>query len=146
MSPIVSPHSAAVDRVTQRLVLRIGERAIVRVQGPVRLDTYSEPQPDVTILRARDDFYRAGHPHAADVLLVIEVAETSLRYNCEVKAPLYARAGIIEYWLADLTGQTVTCHASPQDGTFREVTVHRRGESLSPRSLPGVTIAVDDLV
>jgi Uma2 family endonuclease len=146
MSPIGSPHSSAVDRMTQRLVLRIGERAIVRVQGPVRLDTYSEPQPDITILRPRDDFYRAGHPHPADVLLVIEVAETSLRYDRDVKAPLYARAGIIEYWLADLTARTVTCHASPQDGMFRQVTVHRDGESLSPRSLPGVTITVDDLV
>lgn len=77
---------------------------------------------------------------------MIEVAETSLRYDREVKAPLYARAGIVEYWLVDLTGAAVTCHASPLDGSFREVTVHRPGESVSPRSLPGVTIAVDDLV
>lgn len=146
MSPVGSSHSAAVDRATQRLVLRIGERAIVRVQGPVRLDTYNEPQPDITILRPRDDFYRPGHPHPADVLLVIEVAETSLRYDRDVKAPLYARAGIVEYWLADLTGRTVTCHASPQEGRFRETTVHGSGESLSPRSLPGIAIAVEDLV
>ena len=146
MSPIGSPHSAAVDRITQRLILRLGERAIVRVQSPVRLDTYSEPQPDITVLRARDDFYRSAHPHASDVLLVIEVAETSLRYDREVKAPLYARAGIVEYWLVDLSGGTVTCHASPQNGSFRDVAVHRPGESVSPRSLPGVAIAVDDLI
>jgi Uma2 family endonuclease len=146
MSPVGSPTSSAVDRVTQRLVLRLGERAIVRVQGPVRLDAFTEPQPDITILRPRDDFYRAGHPHPADVLLVIEVVETSLRYDRDVKAPLYARAGIVEYWLADLTGNTVTCHASPQQGMFRDVTVRRRGEALSPRSLPGVTITVDDLM
>ena len=146
MTPVGSPHAAAVDRVTQRLVLRLGEQAIVRVQGPVRLDAYSELQPDITILRARADFYRGGHPHAADVLLVIEVAETSVRFDREVKAPLYARAGIIEYWLADLTSESVLCHASPQEGMFREVTVHRRSESLSPRSLPGVTIAVDDFI
>jgi Uma2 family endonuclease len=146
MSPIGSPHAAVVDRVNHRLALVAGGLAIVRVQGPIRLDAYTQPQPDIALLRLRDDYYRPGHPQPADVLLIIEVADASLRYDREIKAPLYARAGIVEYWLSDLTGETVTCHASPREGVYSEVTVHRPGESLALRSLPGVTLTVDDLV
>jgi len=146
MSPIGPRHSAVVDRVNRSLVLAAGTRAIVRVQGPIRLDGFTEPEPDLVLLRPRDDFYRGGHPLPPDILLVIEIAESSLRYDREVKAALYARAGIVEYWLADHVSGVVACHTGPEHGVYREVTVNGRGQSLSPRYLSECTVAVDDLL
>ena len=82
----------------------------------------------------------------SDVLLVVEIAHTSLRYDRDVKAALYARHHIIEYWLADLATSTVTCYTSPQDGTYREAAIRARGDHLAPRRLPDCVIAVDDLL
>jgi Uma2 family endonuclease len=80
------------------------------------------------------------------VLLVIEIADSSLRYDRDVKTPLYVTNGITEYWLVDLTGRTVTCHANPLEHSYRDVTTARPGESLAPRALPECAIAVDDVL
>ena len=146
MSPIGPRHCAVVDRVNRIMVLAAGTRAIVRVQGSIRLNGFTEPEPDLVLLRPRDDFYRGGHPQPPDILLVLEIAEASLRYDREVKAALYARAGIVEYWLADQVNGAVTRHTAPQDGVYREVTTCERGQSLSPRHLSDCTVAVDDLL
>jgi len=90
MSPIGRRHAACVDRLTRLLVIRLGETAIVRVQNPIALGQHSEPQPDVSLLRPRDDFYASGHPSPEDVLLVIEVCETSIDYDRDIKLPEYA--------------------------------------------------------
>ena len=111
MTPIGPVHAAAVARATHALMRSAGERAIVWVQNPIRLDAFSEPQPDLVLLRPREDFYRAAHPGPADVLLVIEIADSSLRYDRDVKASLYARHGIVEYWLVDLAASTVTSYS-----------------------------------
>jgi len=146
MSPIGSPHSAAVDRAVQAFFRAIGTRAIVRVQGAIRPNYYSEPEPDIALLRPRADFYSSGHPKPPDVLLVVEVADSSLRYDREIKAPLYARSGIVEYWLVDLTNETVTRYTTPEDGMYRDVSVHESGERLSPSALSDCTISVGDLI
>ena len=91
MAPIGSRHAACVNRLSQLLIPRLGERAILRVHGPVRLSDLSEPQPDIAVLAPRDDFYAGGHPGPADVLLVVEVAET-VGWDRDVKMPLYGRA------------------------------------------------------
>jgi Uma2 family endonuclease len=146
MSPIGPRHCAVVDRVTRIMVLAAGTSAIVRIQGSIRLNGFTQPEPDVVLLRPRDDFYRAGHPQPADILLVLEIAEASLRYDRDVKAALYARAGIVEYWLADQVNGVVICHTEPRHGVYREVTTYERGQSLSPRGLSDCTVAVDDLL
>jgi Uma2 family endonuclease len=102
MAPIGSPHAARVSRLAKIFTLALAERAIVNVQNPLVLNEYSEPEPDITVLRYREDFYAGGHPRPEDVLLVIEVADTSLQYDRDVKLPLYAAHGIPEYWLVDL--------------------------------------------
>lgn len=89
MSPIGSRHAACVDRLTRLLTIGLSEQAIVRVQGPIRLDELSEPQPDVAVLRRRDDFYATALPGPDDVMVVVEVADTTLAVDREVKAPLY---------------------------------------------------------
>ena len=146
MSPIGSPHAAAIARATRALILMTGTRCIVRAQLPVRLERFSEPEPDFILARPRDDFYQAGHPQPADVLLVIEIADSSLRYDRDIKMPLYARNDIVEYWLVDLASHTLTRYAAPGGGTYREVSVHERGQVLSPASLPDCAIPVDELL
>jgi len=142
MTPIGSRHAAVVNRLNRLCSRGVGERAVVSIQNPIRLGEHSEPQPDVTLLRPRPDFYAASHPGPLDVLLVVEVAETSAAYGRAVKVPLYARAGIPEVWLVDLAeGQIeVSRHPSPQG--YQEVRTVRRGEALAPLALPELTLAV----
>jgi len=101
MSPIGVLHAAIVDVLARHFGRRAGESVFVRCQNPLRLDDISEPEPDIAILRPRADFYMTAHPGAADVLLVIEVADTSLAYDLGTKVPLYARHGIPEVWVID---------------------------------------------
>jgi len=96
MTPIGPRHCASVDRATRAFVLKAGDSAIVRVQGSVRLDVFTEPQPDLVLLRPRADFYASQHPGPADILLIVEVAESSIDYDRDVKAGIYARAGVHE--------------------------------------------------
>lgn len=121
MAPIGSAHGGAVKLLANRLKLAVGERAVVSVQDPVVLDAHSEPQPDVALLRPREDFYAASHPRAQDVLLVVEVAEASLPYDREVKPPLYARHGIPEAWLVDLASRQFLMHRAPTAKGYGEV-------------------------
>jgi Uma2 family endonuclease len=146
MTPIGPVHAAAVARATHALMRSAGERAIVWVQNPIRLNAFSEPQPDLVLLRRRDDFYRAAHPGPADVLRIIEVADSSLRYDRDVKAALYARHGVVEYLLVDLAASTVTSYLSPEGATYQVVAVHGRGEVMAPIALPDCTLTVDDLL
>ncbi|WP_376790049.1 Uma2 family endonuclease [Thermoflexus sp.] len=145
MSPIGSRHAAAVARLTV-LFSRIEDRGIVWVQNPIRLGWHSEPQPDVALLRYRPDFYASGHPGPEDVLLIVEVAETSADYDRTVKIPLYARHGIPEAWLVDLTEAHVEIYRQPSPQGYQEARTLRRGETLHPTALPELTIAVEDLL
>ncbi|HEY5618013.1 MAG TPA: Uma2 family endonuclease [Vicinamibacterales bacterium] len=146
MTPIGPRHSACIDRANRALVTLLGDRAIVRVQSSVRLDRYNEPEPDVVLLRPQADFYASRLPGPADILLIIEVAESSLGYDREVKAPLYAGSGVQEYWIVDLNTNQLVCCSDPADGAYRTLRHHRRGESLTPVELPGCSIGVNDLL
>ncbi len=145
MSPIGSYHHGTVNQLTHALVHAVGERAIVSVQGPVRLDDFSEPEPDFALLKPRPDFYRDAHAQPADVLLLIEVADTSLNYDRAVKRTLYARHAIPEFWIVDLTsGEVEVCREPKADGYAAVERVGRDGE-LEPELLPGVRIQVSSL-
>lgn len=146
MSPIGRSHAACVDRLNQFFVRRVGDAAIVRIQGPVRLSQQAEPQPDVALLRPRPDFYALGHPTPFDVLLLVEVAETSSRFDRMVKMPLYAAGGIPEYWLVDLDEETVTVFRDPGPADYGSVRVLHRGQTLTPLALPDVEIGVNDIL
>jgi Uma2 family endonuclease len=145
--PIGSYHAGTVNRLTRLWTSILGDRAVVQVQNPVELaGEDSEVQPDVTLLRPRADFYTSGHPVAADVLLLIEVADTSLARDRRVKIPLYARAGIREVWLLDLTRDRVEVHRDPTAGGYRDVHALGRGESVAPEAFPDLTIAIANLL
>jgi Uma2 family endonuclease len=146
MTPIGARHASRVDSLTDVLVRLMGPEGSVTVQNPVRLGTHSEPQPDLAVVRRRPDFYREHHPTPADVLLVIEVADRSADYDRDVKVPLYARTGIPEVWLCDLPGDRIEVYREPGAEGYRDVRVVGRPDTVSALHLPGITLAVADVL
>jgi Uma2 family endonuclease len=141
MAAIGTRHFTCVNQLTRLLVRGVGDGAIVSVQNPVRLDEHSEPQPDLTVLRVRD--YRESLPMPEDVLLLIEVSDSTLAYDRAVKLPLYARAGIREVWILDLPDETVERHTEPSGDGYRYTERVRRGEALAPLAFSDLTLRVD---
>ena len=146
MSPIGRRHQACVDRLDRLFNRACGPEVQVRTQGPIRLNDLSEPEPDLTLLKLRADFYASGHPGPQDVLLVVEVSETSGVYDRDVKVPLYARTGIPEVWLVRLMDDAIRVHRHPEKGVYQEVHEIRRGDTLSPQALPDIRLPVDDIL
>jgi Uma2 family endonuclease len=145
MAPIGSQHSGTVNSLTRRLVLALGDRGVVAVRNPVRLDDLTEPQPDFAVLKPRSDDYRLATPRADEVLLIVEVADSSLAYDRTVKRSLYARHGIAEFWIVNLpAGEVEVCRGPSGDDYTSIVRVGRAG-MLEPERLPGATILVDEL-
>jgi Uma2 family endonuclease len=140
MTPLGRRHQARVDQLAELLIHGLGEQAIVRVQGSVRLGERSEPQPDLVLLRRRADFYADADAESQDVLLVIEVADTSLAHDRDVKVPLYNRAAITEVWLVDLNGENVTVYREPGPRGYGDVFTARAQERLSPRVFPELVL------
>ncbi|HXG68489.1 MAG TPA: Uma2 family endonuclease [Blastocatellia bacterium] len=146
MSPIGSRHASCVKRLNNLLNHAVGQTAIVGVQDPVRLDEYSEPQPDIALLRPRNDFYAHSHPTPDDMLLIIEVADTSVEYDRDVKLPLYAQAGIPEVWLVNLIRDAVEAYSQPVNGAYQMVREFQHGGTLTPETLPQVAFNVEDVL
>jgi len=145
--PIGAYHAGTVDRLNRLWTSRLGEQAIVRVQNPVQFRREdSELQPDIMLLRPREDFYTTSHPQAADVLLLIEVADTTLRLDRRVKIPLYARVGVREVWLVDLTTARLEVHREPLGDRYGDVRVLARGERVAPESFPDLSLDVAELI
>lgn len=145
MSPIGIRHAAAVDRLNA-LFSSVNRQCIVRSQNPVQLDDTSLPQPDVALLRPRDDFYDKAYPEPADVLLLIEVADTSLAYDRDVKVPLYAQAGIPEVWIVDLNKRELAVYRSPVNGKYTEVRYPQPADTVAPVLLPEASYFVEQVV
>lgn len=146
MSPIGSRHVACVNRLTRLFTQEGGEGAIVSVQNPIRLSEYSEPEPDLALLRPRLDFYAEALPGPEDTLLVVEVMETSAEYDRQKKLPLYAQAGIPEVWLVDLAAECIEVYRQPSPGGYEEVQRRCRGERLAPQAFPDVELTVDEIL
>jgi len=146
MTPIGSRHAGAVSRLTRLFGAAVGADAIVSVQNPVQLDRYSQPQPDLALLRSRADFYAQSHPQPADVLLIVEVAEASLNYDRDVKVPLYARHGIPEVWLLDVAARCLTVFRAPGSDGYGEQRRIVSAESISPALLPAAVIDLTGLL
>ena len=143
MSPVGSRHAACVKLLSRTLNRQVGDEAIVSTQDPIQLGEYSEPQPDVALLRFREDFYRNAHPTPSDVLLVIEVAETTVEYDRNTKVLLYAGAGIPEALIFNLPDEQLEYYADPEGGIYRTTRILKRGEHLESSRLSGVTFDVD---
>jgi Uma2 family endonuclease len=146
MPPIGSHHAAYVDRLNALFSPRLVGQALVRVQSPIQLNNLSQPQPDITLLKPRDDFYWQSHPTVSDVLLVVEVAETSCDYDRTVKLPLYAQSSVDEVWLIDVSNRRLEVHRNPENGQYRQVHILLKGHSIFPLHLPNFNIQIDELL
>ena len=129
-SPINSPHAGAVNKLNKLLSKLFGDQAVISVQNPIELGPDSEPEPDIAVLKMRSDLYSDAHPRAEDILLVIEVAGSSLQKDRQVKMPLYAEAGIPEAWVIDLEGKTIEVYSSPTPEGYSRIDIYRRGDVL----------------
>lgn len=145
MSPIGSKHAACVKRLNGLLHSRFGPRA-VSVQSPVRLDEYSEPEPDVAVVKGRDDYYELQHPTAADTLLIIEVADTTVLTDRNIKIPLYARAEVPEVWLVNLPAQSIEVFSNPREEVYQDYTEYKRGEVAISATLKDFSPQVNEIL
>ena len=146
MAPIGSWHSGEVDAFTQRFVLAFSGRAIVRVQGSFRLAPDSEPEPDLLLLRPQPDFYRSALPGPGDVLLLVEVADTSLGYDRNLKLPLYAAGGIQDVWIVNRSEEQIEVYRDPSENRYQSKSVSKRGTGVAPLAFPDVVISVDEIL
>ena len=145
MAPIGDHHDTGTDWLAMNFFRAVGDRAMVRVQGSIRLNNMSSPQPDIAILRPRPlDDVRPYLPQ--DIFLVVEVADSSLRYDSGLKLARYAAAGIPEVWIANLRAREVSSHANPSGSEYTTVRTYRPGESISPEAFPDVSLAVEEFM
>ncbi len=146
MSPIGSLHGSQLKRLTHWFKLRTGEETIISVQDPLRLGDFSEPQPDLMLLRPRDDFYAQEHPTPKDVLLLVEVADSTLERDRDIKMPLYARYGVAESWLLNLQEACIEVYTNPSSQGYADRHIARKGEELSLSLLPNLRVMVGDIL
>jgi len=145
MVPIGSEHASKVNNLAYLLITTLGNRAVVSVHNPVRLSNILEPEPDVAVLKPRPDRYASGHPTAADVLLLIEVADSSLDYDRLVKARLYARHGVPEFWVVNVRARIITVHRNPAGDAYTDVTDRSPLDMLDIATLPGSTMPAGEI-
>ena len=147
MAPIGTPHRSVVDRLNRLFTSRLGERAIVSVGGPLALVAQdSEPEPDLTLLKPRDDFYRYAHPGPADALLTVEVMDSSVERDRRLKLPIYARAGLAEVWLVDIPADIVSVYRRPARERYLDSVDYRRGQRLAPIHFADTTFGADEVL
>ena len=146
MSPIGPRHSRVVNRFNSILVKRLPIGLFVQIQNPIRLSDESEPQPDVCIIRGAEDDFDSHHPLSPDVLLVIEVCDTSLEYDRDEKLPAYAEAGIVEVWLVDVLRKSVATYRQPQGRAYLEQHVFQGTDRLQPARVEELSLTVEDLL
>jgi Uma2 family endonuclease len=145
MLPIGRRHVAFVNNLNQLLVTRLAGRAIVSVQNPVVLADDTEPQPDLSVLRRRPVPYKEAEPATEDVLLLIEVAESSLAYDRSTKLRLYAEAAIPEYWVVDTAAESVEVYRTPGVGGYRDASRVAGAATITPLAFPDVSLALVDI-
>ena len=145
MTPIGTRHQGIVLKLNRLLGRAVGDRAIVGVQSPIELSDRSEPEPDLTLLRPRDDFYMHALPLTSEVMLAIEVADSTLPYDRNVKRPLYARHGVPEYWLIDVNGGRILTFRKPRDGRYADESTVSDLRSVAIGALEGVQIDLSGL-
>lgn len=145
MSPIGQRHAARVARANALFVRVFGDRAVINPQNPVQLSDWTEPQPDIVVLKPRADFYERQRPMPGDVLFVLEVSDTTLRFDLKIKVPHFAAASIPEVWIQDVNEDLLYVFREPQGGNYSVSMQLSRGNGLSSLAFPEVQFSTDDL-
>jgi Uma2 family endonuclease len=139
-------HAAAVELARDMFSQRLSGLAAVRSQNPIWLDDYNLPQPDITVAKHRRDYYRSQHPRNEDIFLLLEVSDSSLEHDLEVKLAVYAISGIPEYWIEDISNEALLVFRDPKDDCYTTCLTLRRGETISPLAFPEIRFSVDDFL
>ena len=145
ISPSTPLHAGLVRRLNDVYSALVSDRWLVGVQSPLRLDDYSEPEPDLLLLKRAPDFYKNQHPRPADVFLLIEVSDSTLDYDREEKVPAYGRAGVSEVWIVDLIHTRIEVYREPHFGGYTSRTVYAPGDALAPQAFPDAVLQVAEL-
>jgi Uma2 family endonuclease len=146
MAAMGSRHAGCINKLNKRFSHRLDGQALISIQNPLRLSSSSELQPDVMLLRPRPDDYAESHPESADVLLLIEVSDTTLRYDRDTKLSLYAKAGIPEVWIFDLEGARLLVLRNPSADGYEQVFTFRAGSAVAPAAFPELALNVEDIL
>ncbi|APB32931.1 Uncharacterized protein conserved in cyanobacteria [Gloeomargarita lithophora Alchichica-D10] len=146
MSPVGLKHSVTINRLNRFLVQSMGEMGIVSVQNSFRMPDYSEPEPDILVLKPREDFYAGKFPLAEDILLLIEVADSSLRYDQTIKLSLYAEQHIAEYWIANLERDVLEIYRQPQNKSYlTQSLIDGSHVTFAPLAFPHLTMTLKEI-
>ena len=145
MAPIGSRHLAKVNRLARLFSAAVGEHAIVSVQNPIALPPHNEPQPDIALLKPRLDDYESALPTTDDILLIVEVADTTLNYDRDAKLPIYARHSIVEVWLVDIIGQKLTVHREPGPKGYSRLLTPEKNDAVTPLLCATAAIQLSEL-
>ncbi|MCB0630993.1 MAG: Uma2 family endonuclease [Saprospiraceae bacterium] len=140
MSPINSPHAGTIKLLNRMFTALLGNQFIIGIQDPIQLDKYSEPEPDLCVLTFREDMYIKSHPQSHETLLVVEVADSSLAKDREVKAPLYAAAGIPEMWIINLSEQQIEVYTQPAQEGYSQIHIYRKNEVIKTGLIKGLNV------
>ncbi len=144
--PIGKKHSAVVEKLNEMLRDLLGKSVSLRNQQPVRFGDYDEPEPDLAVLRRREDFYSGSKPVPKDVLLLIEVSDATLKYDRNTKLTLYAEAEIPEVWIVNLPNDIIEVHTKPGSGIYQLTKIFKRGETTESEIMPNLKLEVDKIL
>ena len=141
-----SKHASTVKRLNKKLTILFNDEFVVSVQDPIHLDDFNEPLPDIAVLKAGADFYAEKHPIPEDVLLLIKVSDSTVEYDRKYKKTLYAEAGIVEFWIVNLTDETVECYSQPKNGNYRLARILEKGERVESSAVENLKMSVEEIL
>jgi len=142
---IGSRHVGTVIKLGKLFERKVGDEVFVSTQNPVHLDEYNEPEPDIALLKPREDFYTESLPTPADILLLVEVSDSTVEYDRETKKILYAEAGITEFWLVNLKNNTIEFYTSPKNGNYRLAKVLEKDETINSETIEKLSLRVEEI-
>lgn len=143
---IGSRHAGIVRKLSKILERKFGDVTLISVQNPIHIDEHNEPEPDIALLKPREDFYINSHPTSKDVLLLVEVSDSTLEYDREIKKSLYAKAGIVEFWLVNLQNNTLEVYSQPKNENYYLARILESGEKIESGTVENLTIEIDDIL
>ncbi|MGI8639585.1 MAG: Uma2 family endonuclease [Pyrinomonadaceae bacterium] len=143
---ISSRNAGAVRRLNKVLANLVGNQTLISIRNPIHIDDYNEPEPDIALLKRRSDFYRKGHPLPQDVLLLIEVSDSTIEYDREIKKVIYAEAEIVEFWLVNLQDNTVEVYSQPKNGNYRLARILESGETIEATAVENLKLQIDEIL